>query len=50
MILSMFDEELFHSWMNNAIEHGESKAAKMLLEEAINLSADPFYNPCPISQ
>lgn len=45
--LILFDEELLDYWFNNLKVHGEKKSNQLLIEEAIRLSSDPDYNPCP---
>lgn len=47
-ILKFYDEKLFTHWLTNAINYGEQKAQKLLIEEAINLSKNEYYNPCPV--
>jgi len=46
-VLSTFDEGLFLYWLDSAMHYGESKAQQMLIEEAITLSKNEYYNPCP---
>ena len=45
--LLLFDEELIDYWFENLKVHGEKKANLLLIDEAIRLSANPDYNPCP---
>ncbi len=46
-VLSLVDEQLFNYWLNNVINLGEAKADELLVEEAITLSKNPDYAPCP---
>lgn len=48
-VLSTFDEGLFEYWLDSAINHGEYKAQQLLIEEAITLSKNQYYNPCPVN-
>lgn len=45
--LALFDQRLFRSWLNNVRNLGEHEAAQLIVEEAITLSKNPFYQPCP---
>jgi len=45
--LMAYDGTLVEVWLNHAIQHGETSAQKLLIEEAIWRSKDPNYNPCP---
>ncbi|TPH16591.1 hypothetical protein [Litorilituus lipolyticus] len=45
--LMLFDEKLFQYWLDAAINYGEHKAQQLLYKEAITLSKNEYYNPCP---
>lgn len=45
--LLLFDEELIDYWFEKLKIHGEKKANLLLIDEAIRLSSNPNYNPCP---
>ena len=46
--LMLFDQELLNYWLEQLKVFGEIEAEKRLVEEAIRLSSDPDYNPCPV--
>ncbi|QBG37117.1 hypothetical protein [Litorilituus sediminis] len=46
-ILKFYDEKLFNHWLANAVNYGEQKAQQLLIAEAIELSKNEYYNPCP---
>ncbi len=46
-ILKLYDEKLFNHWLANAVNYGEHKAQQLLVAEAIELSKNEYYNPCP---
>lgn len=41
-----YDSELYDRWLQNLIDRGEMAAGKILIQEAIELSKDEFYQPC----
>ncbi|MBU2878785.1 MULTISPECIES: hypothetical protein [Aliiglaciecola] len=45
--LALFDQRLFRSWLENLRNLGEQAAARLVIEEAIELSKNTFYQPCP---
>ncbi len=45
--LMMYDEILADFWFDAVIQSGELNASKMVVEEAIRLSKNPDYAPCP---
>lgn len=45
--LALADEKLFQYWLNQASEQGEIMARQRLVDEAIVLSNNPYYLPCP---
>ncbi len=47
--LIKYDPELYERWFRNLVELGENEAAKLLIEEAIELSKDVYYQPCEVS-
>jgi cell division septum initiation protein DivIVA len=47
--LLKYDPELYDRWFRNLVEFGENEAAKLLIEEAIELSNDESYQPCEVS-
>ena len=47
--LQKYDSQLSEQWYRNLISYGEMKAFDILIEDAIRLSADENYNPCPES-
>lgn len=46
-IIMYFDEKLFNFWLQHLKVDGEKAAYEALHQEAIYLSKDPNYNPCP---
>jgi len=48
--LAVFDQELAGYWFSQLQTFGEVKTNELLIEEAIRLSSDPDYNPCPVSE
>jgi hypothetical protein len=45
--LMLVDEQLFNFWLTSVMEQGEAIADEMLIKEAITLSKNPYYQPCP---
>lgn len=45
--LSFFDPALFYDYLDLLENVGEDQARMGLIEEAIALSKNPYYNPCP---
>ncbi|GHE85844.1 hypothetical protein [Thalassotalea profundi] len=48
--LLSYDNHLTEQWLNIALEYNEASASDFLVSEAILLSKNPNYQPCPISQ
>lgn len=45
--LTVVDSELNKYWWENILLYGETKALELTFTEAVRLSSDPDYNPCP---
>lgn len=45
--LAMHDKSLNQYWWENILLYGETKALELTFIEAVRLSSDPDYNPCP---
>jgi len=44
--LMFVDEELFQFWLSSVMSQGEAIADNKLIDEAITLSKNPYYQPC----
>ncbi len=45
--LAIHDKDLNEYWWENILLYGETKALELTFAEAVRLSSDPSYNPCP---